>query len=112
MGNATQYQSVYAPPAQYGAVPYYPYAGYQPPPGTYYPPAPPAASSSSTPQQPQASTSTAPTPPAATGNQGAWSDEETERLKKLADEAKNANHTGDAVWDYVVNQWGPSRTRY
>ncbi|EEB93557.1 hypothetical protein MPER_07765, partial [Moniliophthora perniciosa FA553] len=46
------------------------------------------------------------------GNSGAWSDEETERLKRFADESKAKGFTGDAMWDWVVNQWGKSRSRH
>jgi hypothetical protein len=45
-------------------------------------------------------------------NQGAWSDEETERLKKLAEQSKNVGTSGDMEWDWVVHQWGNGRTRF
>jgi hypothetical protein len=44
------------------------------------------------------------------GNQGAWSDEETERLKKIAEEHR-AKATGEINWDVVIQEWGISRTR-
>ena len=52
--------------------------------------------------------------PAAAGNQGAWSDEETEKLKRLAEESKTQStaENGDIDWDWVCNNWGPGRTRY
>jgi len=47
------------------------------------------------------------------GNQGAWSEEETERLKKLAEESKTAGgQPGDIDWDWVVNRWGTGRSRF
>ena len=50
--------------------------------------------------------------PASAGNQGAWSDEETEKLKKLADESKTKDGVvGEIDWDYVCNNWGAGRTR-
>ncbi|KAK2460965.1 hypothetical protein APHAL10511_007435 [Amanita phalloides] len=45
-------------------------------------------------------------------NQGAWSDEETEKLKKLAEEGRTFNPTGEIDWDWVVTQYGNSRTRH
>ena len=46
------------------------------------------------------------------GNQGAWSEEETERLKKLAEESKTVGgQAGDIDWDWVVNKWGSGRSR-
>lgn len=69
----------------------------------------------------QTSTSTAaaaPAPPATasssgalSGNQGAWSDEETERLKKLAEDSRSVGTSGEMEWDWVVHQWGNGRTR-
>ncbi|KAL5525609.1 hypothetical protein ACEPAG_6945 [Sanghuangporus baumii] len=53
--------------------------------------------------------------PSAAGNQGAWSDEETERLKQLAEESKTAGtstESGEIDWDWVCNNWGPGRTRH
>lgn len=44
------------------------------------------------------------------GNSGPWSDEETEQLKKLADEKKT--NTGEIDWDQVVNEWGNTRSRH
>lgn len=55
------------------------------------------------------------TTPAASGNQGAWSDEETERLKQLAEDSKNAGSgtdSGHIDWDWVCNTWGSGRTRH
>jgi len=47
----------------------------------------------------------------ATGTVGAWSDEETERLKKLAEDCRSVGVAGEIDWDRVVNQWGNTRTR-
>lgn len=55
------------------------------------------------------------TTPAAAGNQGAWSDEEKERLKQLAEESKTASTATDPDiidWDWVCNAWGSGRTRH
>ncbi|EKM78610.1 hypothetical protein AGABI1DRAFT_107134 [Agaricus bisporus var. burnettii JB137-S8] len=106
----TQYP-IYTP-GQYPTTPYY----HQYYPGTYYPqPVPPS-------QPPQVATSstitTTPTPALsvsannATSSVGAWSDEETERLKKLADDSKAVGTSGDIEWDWVVHQWGNTRTRH
>jgi hypothetical protein len=47
------------------------------------------------------------------GTQGAWSEEETERLRRLAEQSResNAQNKGEIDWDWVVNTWGQSRTR-
>lgn len=45
------------------------------------------------------------------GSQGAWTDEEQERLKDLAEQSKSIGNAGSIEWDWVINQWGPSRTR-
>jgi hypothetical protein len=44
------------------------------------------------------------------GNQGAWSEEETKRLKQLAEEHRNGS--GEIVWDALCEKWGNSRTRW
>jgi len=106
---------VYPPPP--GSYPttsyYYPHYG-----GSYYPQS--AASTSQAPAQtsisagPTMMTSTSVISPggsSAIGNQGAWSDEETDRLKKLADENK-VSGTGEIDWDRVVTLWGAGRTRH
>ncbi|KXN81310.1 hypothetical protein AN958_05165 [Leucoagaricus sp. SymC.cos] len=100
-------------PGQYPTTPYY----HQYYTGTYYPPQPVQPAQ---PPPPQASTSTVPTSPpapsvstnAATGAVGAWSDEETERLKKLAEDSKSVGTSGEIEWDWVVHQWGNTRTRH
>jgi len=97
------------------AVPYYQYP-YTTPGAAYYAPAqqqptvqPPAPQASSSP--PTAQTANAVPGPDTTGNQGAWSDEETERLKTLAEKSKSGT-TGEIDWDRVVSDWGNGRTRH
>ncbi|KAH0585473.1 hypothetical protein H2248_008713 [Termitomyces sp. 'cryptogamus'] len=125
--------SMYVPPGQYPTTPYYQYPYVTP--GTYYAQPQPQVSTSAQPQSPvtqtqpvrtpqpqtEASTSTGITVSTANvitsstgagGNQGAWSDEETERLKKLAEESRSGMQTGEIDWDRVVAQWGNSRTRH
>ncbi|KIO21731.1 hypothetical protein M407DRAFT_80044, partial [Tulasnella calospora MUT 4182] len=43
---------------------------------------------------------------------GAWSDEETERLKTLAEQSKSRTSNGDIDWDWTVDQFGETRTRH
>ena len=46
------------------------------------------------------------------GNSGPWTEEETERLKKLAEDSKGrGGQAGEVDWDWVVTEWGHSRTR-
>ncbi|KAF9484394.1 hypothetical protein BDN70DRAFT_872684 [Pholiota conissans] len=119
---------VYAAHGQYPTTPYYQYPYGQP--GTYYaPPQPMAAPPQpmTAPPPPTIVSAPAPAPstqPTATitttpatggtviGNQGAWSDEETERLKKLTEESRSKGSTGDIEWDWVIQEWGISRTRH
>ncbi|KAF8415007.1 hypothetical protein L210DRAFT_3432899, partial [Boletus edulis BED1] len=93
---------MYSAPA-YPTAPYYGYSGYS----SFYPsiPAPQAGPSTST-----GSNGPAGPIPGSAGNQGAWSDEETEKLKKLAEEHRNAN--GEIAWDALCEKWGNSRTRH
>ena len=115
---------------QYATTPYYHQYAYTAglPGGTYYP-QPQQAQSAPPPIQPQsaqpraATATTATTQPTATitttpatggtvvGNQGAWSDEETERLKKMAEEHR-VKATGEINWDTMIQEWGISRTRF
>lgn len=49
------------------------------------------------------------------GHQGAWSEEETDRLRRLADQSREMGgpqNKGEIEWDWVIHQWGNSRTRY
>ena len=98
------YTSVY--PHQYPTTPYYQYPGvgvtYQ----GYY---------SGPPQTQQVQQQPHTIPAAAPGvNQGSWSEEETERLKKLAEESKGkgTSGSGEIEWDWVITQWGNGRTRH
>ncbi|KAF5367064.1 hypothetical protein D9758_003938 [Tetrapyrgos nigripes] len=110
-------------PGAYPATSFYQYPYGQP----YYAPAP-IASTTTTSTAPQTSTAAIPvastptmtttatstpavTATASSGNQGAWSEEEVNRLRKLSADARAAGHTGDAEWTWVVNQWGVGRTR-
>ena len=95
-------------PSRYPSTPYYQY-----PPGStsYYA----SAAQNSAP----ASTSTpnaAASPSWPTGyNQGAWSEEEVERLKQLTEQSKEHNtgpHKGEIDWDWVISTWGNTRTRF
>ena len=45
-------------------------------------------------------------------NQGSWSDEETEQLKKFAEQSRSVGASGEIEWDWVVRQWGSGRTRF
>ena len=94
-------QGMYSTPT-YPNTPYYGYSGYN----GFYPsvPAPQAGPSTSV-----GSNGTAAHIPGSAGNQGAWSDEETEKLKKLAEEHRNSS--GEIAWDALCEKWGNSRTR-
>lgn len=108
------------PPGQYATTPYYhpqyPYST------SYYTTTQvPPISSTSTPSHAAATTSSIVSTPTTTistttgaigGNQGPWSDEEVERLKKLAEESKSIGTTGEVEWDWVVHQWGNGRSRH
>ena len=104
-----QFPQTYPPEsqAQYPTMPYYyppPYAG------ASYIPISSAAPSMSPSTQPTIQQLT--TPGNGAGSQGAWTDEEQERLKQLAEQSKSIGNTEHIEWDWVVNQWGSSRTRY
>lgn len=92
------------PPGQYPTTSYYSYPYGHP--GAYYTPAvapvvpPPAA-----PAAPPIVTMTN----SGTGNSGAWSDEEIERLKIMAEEKKTGS--GEIDWDDIISQWGSTRSR-
>ncbi|KAL1746091.1 hypothetical protein HDZ31DRAFT_35009 [Schizophyllum fasciatum] len=69
---------------------------------------------------PSTATPSAPVPPAppshsaaSTGaNQGGWSEEEVEKLKRLHEQSKAHSLTEDQTWDWVIQQYGPTRTRH
>jgi len=122
-----QYPMYPSAAGQYATAPYYhQYAPYTAA-GTYYPqpqppqPTPVTQHQASRPQtttattvttQPTALITTTPaTGGTAVGNQGSWSDEETERLKKMAEEHRSKT-TGEINWDAVIQEWGISRTRF
>lgn len=108
-------------PSRYPTAPYYQY----PPAPGYYPampsqsaPPPPAASSSAPPATHFVSSSATATPtltmaasnPA--GASGAWADEDVERLKRLAEQSRTSGSSNETDWDWVVGQWGNTRTRH
>ncbi|KAH9926826.1 hypothetical protein B0H21DRAFT_781328 [Amylocystis lapponica] len=112
-----------SPGGRYPTAPYYSYTAQ---PQYYAPPAQPSPVIAT----PPTSAAPAPTPPstgtmatfnAATGTatpggqQGTWSEEETERLRKLAEQSKEKGgpqNKGEIEWDWVVQAWGNSRTRH
>ncbi|TFY76675.1 hypothetical protein EWM64_g7336 [Hericium alpestre] len=98
---------MYATPSRY-APGYYPYPG-------YYSPAPAqSAQPSSAPPgyaTPTANTSTIVNTTGAVSASGTWTDEEVERLKKLAEQGRSSGGSSDIDWDAVVGQWGNTRTR-
>lgn len=115
------YPTMYATnPSRYPTAPYYQY----PPAPGYYPPMPsqsaplPASSSSAPPATHFVTTSAAVTPtltmaasnPA--GASGAWADEDIERLKRLAEQSRTSGSSNETDWDWVVGQWGNTRTRH
>ncbi|ETW83006.1 hypothetical protein HETIRDRAFT_458578 [Heterobasidion irregulare TC 32-1] len=124
------YPAVYATPqpSRYPTAPYYQYG---PGPGGYYAAPPPQPQLQLQPQpQPQQPTTTPSAPQYATPNpggmtatinmntanvgsaSGAWAEEETERLKKLAEQSRTSGTSAEIDWDWVVNQWGNTRTRH
>ncbi|KAG5219619.1 hypothetical protein IMY05_C4822000200 [Salix suchowensis] len=46
------------------------------------------------------------------GMQGSWSDEEVDRLRRLAEDSKSYNSVGEIDWDWLCRQWGHGRTRH
>ncbi|KAJ8692453.1 hypothetical protein PTI98_009763 [Pleurotus ostreatus] len=46
------------------------------------------------------------------GMQGSWSDEEVDRLRRLAEDSKSYNSAGEIDWDWLCRQWGHGRTRH
>jgi len=108
-------------PPRYPTAPYYQYPhapGYYPGMPTQSTSAPPTTSASaSATTQFVSSTSTATTStlnmttsnPA--GASGAWADDEVERLKRLAEQSRTSGSSSETDWDWVVGQWGNTRTR-
>lgn len=120
-----QYPMYAATHGQYPTTPYYQYPPYGQP-GAYYAPppqpisalpapTPPTVLNTSVPAATPQPTATITTTPATggtvIGNQGAWSDEETERLKKLTEDSRSKGSSGEIEWDWVIQEWGISRTR-
>lgn len=95
-----------APHAQYPTAPYYQY----PTPYPYYPhPQPIGAPIANTPTSAGATATTI----ATTSNSKSWSEEESERLRKLAEESKSrSGQMAKVDWEWVVGEWGPSKSRY
>jgi len=109
-----------APPGAYPPNSYYQYSYTAPPPGAAYFTQPVASSSSGSGTGTAAAVSIT-TVPAAQGvhsASGAWTDDEVERLKKLAEDSKNttlnpnASVNGEYDWEYVVRNFGDKRTRF
>ncbi|KAJ3855129.1 hypothetical protein EV368DRAFT_79946 [Lentinula lateritia] len=94
------------PPGQYPTTSYYSYPYGHP--GTYY--APTVAPVAPPPATPVAPTPIVTMPNSGTGNSGAWSDEEIERLKIMAEEKKTGS--GEIDWDDIISQWGSTRSRH
>jgi len=46
------------------------------------------------------------------GASGAWADDELERLKRLAEQSRTTGPSNEIDWDWVVGQWGNTRTRF
>ena len=108
-------------PPRYPTAPYYQYPhapGYYPGMPTQSAPVLPPTSASAPPAtQFVSSTSTATTStlnmtssnPA--GASGAWTDDEVERLKRFAEQSRTSASSNETDWDWVVGQWGNTRTR-
>jgi hypothetical protein len=123
MPNASQpiYPTMYGTtPPRYPTAPYYQYPhapGYYPTIPAQSTPAPPATPSSAPPPTQFVSSSTAATSTLTmttsnpTGASGAWADEEVERLKRLAEQSRASGPSNETDWDWVVIQWGNTRTR-
>ncbi|KAI0925949.1 hypothetical protein AcV5_008539 [Taiwanofungus camphoratus] len=106
--------------SRYPTAPYYSYPAQ---PAYNYPaPTQPAAATAPSSAAPTTSTTgTISTFNAATGSvapggqQGTWSEEETDKLRKLAEQSREMGgpqNKGEIEWDWVVHQWGNSRTRH
>ncbi|KIL58748.1 hypothetical protein M378DRAFT_294543 [Amanita muscaria Koide BX008] len=111
-----QYPMFNAAPAQYPPHYYHQYS-YPPPTAAYY--QQPILTTNQLQTQasplPSATTTTVASSPISSSgmlNQGAWSEEETEKLKKLSEESRAYSSVGEIEWDWVVSQYGSSRTRH
>lgn len=103
---APAYSTTFPPPGRYPTTSYYAYA-------TTTHTAAPGAHPYSAQQQVMKPVNLS--TPASSGNQGAWSEEETEKLRKLAEESKTqgtGSEPGEIDWDWVCSAWGPGRTRH
>jgi len=109
-------------PPRYPTAPYYQYPhapGYYPNMPPQSAPGPPSSSSSAPPPTqfiPPAATATTSTLTMAASNpagaSGAWTDEEVERLKRFAEQSRTSGPSKETDWDWVVGQWGNTRTRF
>jgi hypothetical protein len=99
-----------APHAQYPTAPYYQYSTtypYYSPPQLLGAPINTATAAGATATN-STTTSTAPTV-----NGAPWSEGESERLRKLAEESKSrGSQAGKVDWEWVVGEWGSSRSKY
>lgn len=117
-----QYPMFAAGATQYPTTYYHQYS-YAPPATAFYPQQPIMTASQPQPSmQTQSSVAPGQSGPSTAGslssipstgllNQGAWSEEETEKLKKLAEDSRTYSSSGEIEWDWVVSQYGNSRTR-
>ena len=108
-----QYSMFAASATQYPTAYYHQYA-YAPPAPAFYPQQPILATGQSQLQTTSLSSGTTTINHVGSSgllNQGAWSEEETQKLKKLAEESRSFGAAGDIEWDWVVSQYGNSRTR-
>lgn len=117
------YPTMYATtPPRYPTAPYYQYPhapGYYPGMPAQSAPMQPTASSSAPPATQFISSTATTTTPTLTmassnpaGASGAWADEELERLKRLAEQSRTTGPSNEIDWDWVVSQWGNTRTRF
>lgn len=117
------YPTMYATtPPRYPTAPYYQYPhapGYYPGMPAQSAPMQPTASSSAPPATQFISSTTTTTTPTLTmassnpaGASGAWADDELERLKRLAEQSRTTGPSNEIDWDWVVGQWGNTRTRF
>ncbi|KAI9457197.1 hypothetical protein F5148DRAFT_1322656 [Russula earlei] len=109
-------------PPRYPTAPYYQYPhapGYYSTMPTQSAPVPPTTPTSAPPAAqfiPPAATATTSTLTMATSNpagaSGAWTDEEVDRLKRFAEQSRTSGSSNETDWDWVVGQWGNTRTRH